>query len=156
MLERRTTFRPPRAATIKRAVSESTLGRSRMARAFEYDDIRYQTSVGRVLRVRARRFLRCSTVACPGLNYARLAVGRSTPSKLGPASRRRVLAVSWCLWKSVKYWGQRLYQQHGTSAQHTGTHHKQGQDTLPKNLDAGDVIRIWHLCTRFVRVTKTS
>jgi hypothetical protein len=39
-------------------------------------------------------------------------------------------AASWHLWKSVKYWGQHLYQQHGTSAQHTGTHHKQGQDTL--------------------------
>ena len=34
--------------------------------------------------------------------------------------------------------------------------HKQGQHTLPKHLDAGDVIRIWHLCTRFVRATKSS
>ena len=65
-------------------------------------------------------------------------------------------AVSWRLRKSEKYWGQRLYQQQSTSAQHTGTHHKQGQDTLPKHLYAGDVIRIWHLCTRFVRATKMS
>lgn len=58
------------------------------------------------------------------------------------------------LWKSVKYWGHRLYQQHGTSAQYAGTHHKQGKDTLPKHLDAGNVIRVWHLCTRFFRATK--
>ena len=64
------------------------------------------------------------------------------------------LAVYWCLWKSVKNWGHRLYQQHGTSAQHTGTHHKQGKDTLPEHLNAGNVIRIWHLCTRFFRATK--
>ena len=56
----------------------------------------------------------------------------------------------------MKYWGQRLYQQHGTSAQHTGTHHKQEQDSLPKHLDAGDVIRIRLLFTRFVRAMQTS
>lgn len=76
--------------------------------------------------------------------------------KSGQGSRQRIFRRLLPLWKSVKYWGQRLYQQNGTSAQHTGTHHEQGQDVLPKHLDAGDVIRIWHLCTRFVRATKTS
>ena len=50
------------------------------------------------------------------------------------------------LWKSVKYGRQRLYQQHGASAQHAGIHDEQGQDPLPKHLFAGDIIRIGHLC----------
>jgi hypothetical protein len=49
------------------------------------------------------------------------------------------------LWKSVKYGRQRLYQQNGASAQHARPHHEQGQDTFPKLLVAGDVIRVWHL-----------
>jgi hypothetical protein len=57
----------------------------------------------------------------------------------------------WCderfpsLWKSVQYGRQRLYQQNGASTQHAGTHDEQGEDLLPKDLVAGDVIRIWHL-----------
>jgi hypothetical protein len=68
----------------------------------------------------------------------------------------------WCderfpsLWKSVQYGRQRLYQQNGASTQHAGTHDEQGEDLLPKDLVAGDVIRIWHLCTRIFRATKTS
>ena|GEM_PF-5379946 len=34
-------------------------------------------------------------------------------------------------------------------------HHEQGQDALPKHLAPGDVIRVWHLCTRIFRATKT-
>jgi hypothetical protein len=35
-----------------------------------------------------------------------------------------------------------------------GTHHKLGKDAIPKHLNAGNVIRIWHLCTAFFRAKK--
>jgi hypothetical protein len=40
----------------------------------------------------------------------------------------------------MKYWWQRLYQQHGASAQRAGPHDEQGKDALAKHIVAGDVI----------------
>ena len=80
----------------------------------------------------------------------------STASKPGPGSRRRVFRRLLAPMEIREVLGATPLSATRHFHQHTGTHHKQGQDTLPKHLDAGDVIRIWHLCTRFVRATKTS